>query len=67
MFNKQTYINYLKNRIGQIKVSTLREIKARKQAEIDNEKWGEDKFYHENRGFMTALWWVYNKMKQEIR
>ena len=67
MFNKQTYINYLKSKVGQIKVSTLRELKARKKAEIDNEKWGKDAFYHENRGWMSALWWVYTKMKQEIK
>ena len=67
MFNKQTYINYLKSKVGRVKISTLTELKARKKAEIENEEWGKDMFYYENRGYMQALWLVYNKLKEEIK
>jgi len=61
-YTQKLFIKTLLKKESNLASDVVNEIEARMNAEKENEKWGEDSFYYKNKGFIEALWWVYNKI-----
>jgi|TARA_R100001594_G_C3894071_1_gene229167 hypothetical protein len=62
-YTQHQYIKVLKKDRVKLKISLLKEIDKRMDAEKDNERWGEKSIFYENKGWMEALHWAYDQIK----